>query len=239
MKIPGQKVTKTQKRKTTRINPESAKQRKKKDKSKMMCWHVFHFEQRYELSGDSRYPREKPLMFTRDFVGSGDDDESACHYQQIQILKSKSNYLMLRGAFSELKSIAANRARSFREYILDQSNQPASNKTIGLWLGISEEQAEQILSDIAEAGLIELIPLPDFKPEKSTKTKLTKRKKSATKKSKSANKSKKTAGSKSQGNPVPAQESPGVTQENSGTNRESPVSLLNKQKLKRKRNLNV
>jgi len=204
-----------------------------------IVWHIFRFEERYELSSDSRYPREKPLMFTRDFVGSGNDDESACHYQQLQILKSKQNYLMLRGSFAELKSIAANRARSFRGYILDQHNQPASDKTIGLWLGVSEKQAEQILSDIAEAGLIELVPLPDFKPEKSTKAKTGKRKKSSTKKSKSRGESKKAADSKSQENSVPAQENPRVTRENTGALQEGSVSLLNKRNLNLKLKQNL
>ena len=90
-----------------------AKQVKAK-KRILKIWHIFRFGERFELPDDWRTLRKSPLLFTKDFVGSGNDDESISFVQQMQMLDGYDNHLMLKGAFGELKRITANRSRCSR-----------------------------------------------------------------------------------------------------------------------------
>lgn len=133
-------------------------------------WHIFRFRQRFELPEDIRYDRKSPLQYTKDFVGSGNDDESCNYFNQIMALRAKSNYHCLRGIFSDLKNIAANKSKEYRGYLLTGSFEPASAREIGRWLGLSETKTKKILDVLSDVGLIEMVDLPNFngKPRKKT-----------------------------------------------------------------------
>ncbi len=127
-------------------------------------WHIFRFQERFELPDDARYCRKSPLLYTRDYVGSGNDDESISYHQQICILRSRPNRLELRGVFAELREIAANRSRAYRGYLLDEKLQPASDKKVSQWLDLDIAKTKKILHDLTEIGLLERVELPDFDP---------------------------------------------------------------------------
>ena len=133
-------------------------------------WHISRFRERYELPEDIRYDRKSPLLYTKDFVGSGSDDESCGYWQQLMAMRSKSNYLALRGAFSELKNIAGNKSKEYRGYLLDSNFEPASVKEIGRWLGVSEKKGRNIIEDLQDVGLLEYVGIPQFngQPRKRT-----------------------------------------------------------------------
>ncbi len=145
---------------------------KKKAKSKqggkvavgrtVKVWYIYRFKERYELRDDVRFSRKSPLLFTKDFVGSGTDDESIGFAQQMNILKMRPNRLQLRGAFGELKEIAANRSHIYRGYLLDEKLEPASDKKLALLLGLKVDDAKELLSELEEIGLLERVDVPDF-----------------------------------------------------------------------------
>lgn len=172
---------------------------KKKSKSKgVIVWHVSRFRERYELPDDVYYDRKSPLLYTKDFIGSGNDDESCAYWRQLIALRSKPNWLALRGAFSEIKNIAGNMSNTFRGFLLNSRFEPASEKVIGRWLGIDEEQAKLILSELEDVGLLEQVDFPKFDTDDDVPAKSkTKKRKKAAKKKESTNKRKKVAGKNS------------------------------------------
>lgn len=125
-------------------------------------WHIFRFKERFELPDDVRYCRRSPLQYTRDYVGSGQDDEAISYQQQMSVLKSRANRLQLRGAFHDLKEIAANRSRCYRGYLLNAKFEPATTKKIAQWLGLGTRQAGKLLRELEDIGLIEQVDLPKF-----------------------------------------------------------------------------
>lgn len=159
----------------------TAKQTEKKQKK---AWHIFHFRERFELPDNVRFDRQRPLVYTRDFVGSGQDDESINFNQQMERLKSYPECLAIKGAFRELKTMAANRSITYRGYLLDEDFQPATTKRLAELLLISEKKADEYLKVLEDVRLIERVPLPDFEgtspsektPKKSTKKKVAKKK---------------------------------------------------------------
>lgn len=135
-------------------------------------WHISRFRERFELPEDVRLDRKTPLHYTKDFVGSGNDDESCNYYNQLMALRSnrsRSSYHKLKGILSDLKSIAGNKSKEYRGYLLDSNFKPASVKEIGRWLGYREKEAEKILQALKDVGLIEHVGMPKFNgsPEKS------------------------------------------------------------------------
>lgn len=125
-------------------------------------WRIFRFGERYELADNARFCRQSPLLFTRDFVGSGKDDESIGYAQQMQVLRMSPRRLQLKGAFGELKEIAANRSRAYRGYMLDERFNAATDSRIAMWLGLEVKEARAILKELAKIGLIERVDLPAF-----------------------------------------------------------------------------
>ena len=138
--------------------------KKKNVKRKMKVWHIYHFRERFELADDVRHCRKSPLLFTKDYVGTGQDDESISYHQQIASLKLRPNWLALRGAFHELKEIAANRSRCYRGYMLDEKFAPATETKISQWLGADAKATRTILAELQSIGLIERVDLPEFDP---------------------------------------------------------------------------
>ena len=139
------------------------KEKKAKKPSAKKVWHIYHFEERYELPDDVRYCRKSPLLFTRDFVGTGQDDEAISYRQQMGSLHHRKNDgYMLKGIFADIKNIAANRSRAYRGYLLDEKLNPATDKKIAQWLGLEDKTAKTVLKDLADVGLIERVPLPTF-----------------------------------------------------------------------------
>ena len=144
-------------------------------------WGIFHFQERFELPDDVRFDRKSPLIYTKDFVGSGTDDESCSYFRQIMSLRTRSNWLQLRGAFAELKNISANSSGTYRGYLLDSNYQPASDEQIGSWLGLGVKESKELLIQLSQAGLIEQVTMPDFEQSKETKTKKSAKKNTAKK----------------------------------------------------------
>lgn len=132
-------------------------------------WHISRFQQRYELPDDVRFDRKSPLLYVKSFCGSGSDDESCAYYRQLMSLRTKSNWLMIRGAFAELVNISANASKVFRGYLLDSNYMPAFDEQIGSWLGLQKDDAEKMLIELEQAGLIEKIDMPDFEQIIATK----------------------------------------------------------------------
>lgn len=134
-------------------------------------WHITRFHQRYELPDDVRFDRKSPLLYTKDYVGSGTDDESCSYFKQMMELRTRPNWLELKGAFAELKNISANASKVYRGYLLDSNFQPASDEQIGSWLGLDSKESKELLIQLNQAGLIEQVTMPDFEQSKETKTK--------------------------------------------------------------------
>lgn len=132
-----------------------------------LVWHIYRFEERYELADDSRACRPSPLKFIRDFVGSGQDDESISHHQQLEYLRAQSNGLMLIGAFDELRKISGNRSRCYRGYLLDEKLAPAGEEKIASWLRLDKRLTRAALRRLAASGLIERVALPVWDTSKN------------------------------------------------------------------------
>lgn len=167
--------------------------KKKSPAGKLKVWHIVRFRERYEMPDDYRSFRKGPLYYTKDFVVNGGDDESASAYQQMCVLKSKPNRLVLRGAFADLKEIAANKSLTYRGYLLDEHFLPANDLKISHWLCVQIRTAKKILKDLEEIGLIEHINMPHFDlnddklPDKGKESKLKKDRKKDKKKTFSGN----------------------------------------------------
>lgn len=125
-------------------------------------FHISRFRERYELPDDVRLNRKSPLVYTKDFVGGGSDDESCAHWRQLIALRSKRNWLALRGAFAELKNVAGNMSKEYRGYLLDSQFRPASVKEIGRWLGVGEKKAQSLINELSDVGLLERVICPQF-----------------------------------------------------------------------------
>jgi hypothetical protein len=107
----------------------------KKNHRKLKIWHIYHFAERFELSGDVRYSPKKPLIYTKSYVGSGTDNESISYGHQLNAIRTSPNRVHLRSAFEELKEVAANRSRAYRGFLLDERLKPASIQRIAKWIG--------------------------------------------------------------------------------------------------------
>ena len=51
---------------------------------------------------------------------------------------------------------------TYRGYLLDHKNAPASNGLIAMWLGINAAETKKVVKDLAAVGLIEQVDLPVF-----------------------------------------------------------------------------
>jgi len=83
-------------------------------------------------------------------------------------LRSKADWLILRGAFAELKNMAGNTSQTFRGYLLNSNFEAAGVKEIGRWIGLTEKQSKQILADLEDVGLLEQVDTPDFEKKKKS-----------------------------------------------------------------------
>jgi len=137
---------------------------KAKKKRARKVWRIFRFAQRFELPDDTRFCRRSPLIYIRDYVGSGLDDESINYKRQITACKASSNRHRLLAVFFDLREIAANYSRCFRGYILDERFEPASVNKIAGWVGLNITETCKILKELEQIGLIEKVPLPEFDP---------------------------------------------------------------------------
>ena len=137
---------------------------KVKKKRARKVWRIFRFAQRFELPDDTRFCRRSPLIYIRDYVGSGLDDESINYKRQITACKASPNRHKLLAVFFDLREIAANYSRCFRGYILDERFEPASVNKIAGWVGLNIKETCKILKELEQIGLVEKTPLPEFDP---------------------------------------------------------------------------
>ena len=132
---------------------------------KVKVWHICRFAELFELPEDARYCRKSPLVYTREFVGSGTDDVSIEYKQQINVIKAHPNRHVLRSVFDDLKEIAANKSRAYRGYLLGQGYKPADDRLISMWVGLDLAATKKALRQLAEIGLVERMELPAFDPD--------------------------------------------------------------------------
>lgn len=137
---------------------------KVKKKRAKKVWRIFRFAQRFELPDDTRFCRRSPLIYVRDFVGSGLDDESINYKRQIIACKASPNRHKLLAVFFDMREIAANYSRCFRGYILDERFEPANVNKIAGWVGLNISETYKILKELEQIGLIEKVSLPEFDP---------------------------------------------------------------------------
>lgn len=133
----------------------------KKQQAKKV-WRIFRFEQRFELPDDVRFDKVRPLQYIRDYVGSGQKDESIKYKQQIMTCKASPNRYKLLWVFYELREIAANQTRAYRGYLLNENFEPANIDKITTWVGLSKKETETLLAELEHIGLIEFISLSKF-----------------------------------------------------------------------------
>jgi len=170
-------VAKKARKKTAKKKPASKKMARAK-KPTRKAYHIFRFTERFEIRDPDGHFRKKPLLFTRDFVGSGNDDESIHYAQQISLAEHSPNYHILRSVFYKLKNIAAQKSKHYRGYILE-GFKPATKNVIAHWVGLNAEKCKEILDELLQIGLLEYIPSPDYEPIKDeiTPEKKTRKKK--------------------------------------------------------------
>ncbi|MGA1979484.1 MAG: hypothetical protein ABSG99_02810 [Sedimentisphaerales bacterium] len=125
-------------------------------------WRIFRFRQRFELPDNIRFDRQKPLIYIRYYVGSGQDDESINFKRQIAACKASQRRHILLAVFMDLLEIAANYSRAFRGYILDEHFEPAGIIKIAGWVGLEVKEAGKIFRELEQIGLIERILMPEF-----------------------------------------------------------------------------
>lgn len=133
-------------------------------------WRIFNFESRFVLPDDVRKARKGPLEFMRGIINGGRDNNTATYFRQMEILRSRPNRLKLRGAFEDIKEIAAGRCGNFRGYLINSNWAPASNKVIATWLGVTTREATKILKQLGDIGLIERVDMPDLSAAGNAKT---------------------------------------------------------------------
>lgn len=138
----------------------------KRERTKYV-WHIFNWAERFEMPDKSRHKYDGPLPYTREFVANYRNNDGDRYFDQLRRLRGKSNFLELKGAFTELRGIAANRKKAFRGFLLNQHDKAAMTKDIALWLQVELEHAKQILGELEDVGLIERIPLPCFNGQPS------------------------------------------------------------------------
>ena len=139
-----------------------AKAAKAKKAKTVKVWHIFRFEQRFEMSDKTTTCRKGPLIFVREYVGVGSDDESIGYKQQINILKQSPNRHVLRSVWDELREIAAIRSKRYRGYLLDESLKPMTDRRIAMLCGLELSACSNVLKELAAVGLIERVTLPAF-----------------------------------------------------------------------------
>jgi hypothetical protein len=136
----------------------------KTKRREIKVWRIFRFQERFELPDDSRFCRKGPLMFIREYVGSGQNDEAINYKRQIAACKVSPHRHTLLAVFGDLREMAANYSRCFRGYILDERFEPASINKIAGWVGLNISEACKILKELEQIGLIEKISMPKFDP---------------------------------------------------------------------------
>ncbi len=129
-------------------------------------WHIYEFDQRFELAEDTRVCRKGPLLYCREAV-SNSDDSTKDYRLQLLALRRYENHLELYGAFIALRNQAADRSRAYRGYLLNGRRQPAAIGDICDWLGVRPQEVRKILKQLQAVGLIERVELPQFDVSKN------------------------------------------------------------------------
>ena len=126
-------------------------------------WLISRFELRFELRGrQSKWCRDTPLVFTRDFV-SAHDDESASYLAQLDALSRRRNGLELEGAYVRLRRHASRQSKNFRGYLLTAEKQPASDAYLARYvLFCDARRARRLLKALADVGLLRQVTCPNF-----------------------------------------------------------------------------
>lgn len=131
-------------------------------KGRTMVWHIWHFEQRFEMPEDFRKCRVGPLIYLKEYVGTGADDEQITYRQQMALIRQRPDRHLLRSVFIELRELAACRSRAYRGYLLDDRLRPASNGWLAALCGLDSRTMQRCLKALASIGLVVQTPLPQW-----------------------------------------------------------------------------
>lgn len=151
----------------SRTNNKTAivKSAEPKKPAKKKVWHITDFRQRFELPDSVRMDRKRPLEFIREYVGSGESDDSILYSQQLEALpvcRETGFHLTCKGIFRDLREVVANWSQCYRGYLLDECLHPASEVKIAIWLRIDRKLAAKALRALEKVGLIEKVDVPAF-----------------------------------------------------------------------------
>jgi hypothetical protein len=129
---------------------------------KAKVWHVFRFDERYELPEDMRACRKSGLQYTRDFVGIAAGDEAVGYHCQFDLLANGDGLdsCLLYGVYRRIVNIAAGHSRAKRGYLIGADDRPLTDAQIGRRLNIKSRQMKQILAKFRRVQLLEQIELP-------------------------------------------------------------------------------
>ena len=133
-------------------------------KATVKAWHIFHFEQRYELPEDMRMCRKSGLQYSRDFVGVAAGDEAAGYHKQFGLLCNGDGFesCMLFGLYRRLVNLAAEQSRAKRGYLIDAEDRPLTAAQIGKLVHIPAADMRKLLKRFANVKLLEQVDLPQF-----------------------------------------------------------------------------
>ncbi len=158
------KAAKKPKSKTRRggANRLPARREKIVNRKSKLVWHVFNFDERFELPAGMKACQKGPLQFLRLFVAGANDNESHIFGEQWAMLDHEANTHVLEAAFIRLLKRAARRSRKYRGYILNEHNRPATTGQIARIVKLDSSQTAKVLAVFKKYNLIERVVMPDF-----------------------------------------------------------------------------
>jgi hypothetical protein len=132
-------------------------------KSKLV-WHVYRFDERYELPEDMRACRKSGLHFTRDYVGIAAGDEAVGYHNQFAIISNGDGLesCLLFGLYRKIVNFAAAHSRAKRGYLIGPAGDPLTEPELGRMLNIKTRQLRPLLAKFSKVKLLEQVPLPKF-----------------------------------------------------------------------------
>ncbi len=134
-----------------------------KKKAKPMVWHIYNFQELFELKEDIRH-KTKTLKYTKRHIRGV--DEATCQarrqWEAVRMYNPGPLYYTIRGVFDELLADAALRSRKYRGYLLDYKKAPVNIKHLAGRLRLDVQDLRSYMKALAKVGLIKRVPLPNF-----------------------------------------------------------------------------
>jgi len=139
---------------------------KSRDNKQQMGLHFYHWKIRYEFDPSGHIDRFKvgPLKYLKNYIGSGEDDDTISLARQMDTLDNHPLADSLCRDFHRLIKISANQSLCYRGYILDETFGSVGVETIAGWLRRDVKTMTKIINVLLEVKLLEMVVLPDFRP---------------------------------------------------------------------------